>query len=276
MYSDCNEGFPPNEFRTSIPRVRWFAVLLMLLHAAAAEVLHFAAEATSADLSFPLANGQLGTLVSGSTGTEILPLLAAPQSPAADSAKPGTGFAGKPLGEFRFEWLDAAAEVTDYRRQLDLATGIATTTFQRGTAGFTATAFISRADDLLVLHLRTDKPGFLSFRVRLTQGDAKPAIEDRRILVLPQARAWVYPMESEVTPGDGEITVKGEGEALILLASTSDPAKIGQLPDRLKAIGFGGKEHPDIQAIWTGLLERQKKAPAAPDFPAYLKALSKP
>ena len=65
--------------------------------------------------------------------------------------------------------------------------------------------------------------------------------------------------------------------ALILLAATSDPEKISQLPDRMKALGFGGKEHPDIQAIWTGLLERQKKAAApTPDFPAYLKALSKP
>jgi hypothetical protein len=44
----------------------------------------------------------------------------------------------------------------------------------------------------------------------------------------------------------------------------------------MKALGFGGKEHPDIQAIWTGLLERQKKFPSASDFPAYLKALSKP
>jgi hypothetical protein len=80
-------------------------------------------------------------------------------------------------------------------------------------------------------------------------------------------------MESEVTPGEGEITVHGEGEALILVAATSDPAKIAQLPDRMKALGFGGKEHPDIQAIWTGLLERQKKASAAPDLPAYLKVL---
>jgi hypothetical protein len=260
------------------PPLQLFRLATFILAAAlaVADELHFPVPATSPDLAFPLANGKFGTLVSGSTGTEILPLVEAPKSPAAGPAKPGTGFTGKPLGEFRFEWLDAAAPVTDYRRQLDLATGIATTTFQRGTAGFTATAFISRADDLLVLHLRTDKPGFLSFRVRLTRGEAKPAIEDRRILVLPQARAWVYPMESEVTPSDGEITVHGEGEALILVAATSDPAKIAQLPDRMKALGFGGKEHPDLQAIWTGLLERQKKSPAAPDLPTYLKTLSKP
>ena len=258
--------------------MRLIPALLLTLAIARAEPLAFPARAATPDLAFPISNGQLGTLVPGSTGNEFLPLLEAPNSPAAaaDPAKPGTGFTGKLLGEFRFEWLDAAGPVTHYRRQLELATGIATTSFNRNTAGFTATTFVSRPDDLLVLHLRTDKPGSLSFRVRLAQGDAKPAIEDRRVLVLPQARAWVYPMESEVTPGHGEITVHGEGEALILVAATSAPEKVARLPDRMKALGFGGKEHPDIQAIWTGLLERQKKSPAPPDFPAYLKALSKP
>lgn len=256
--------------------IRLFPALLLTLALARAEPLAFLAPAATPELAFPISNGQLGTLASGSTGTEVLPLLAAPKSSAADPARPGARFTGELLAELRFEWLDAAGPVTDYRRQLDLATGIATTTFKRNTAGFTATTFVSRADDLIVLHLRSDKPGFLGFRVRLAQGETKPAIEDRRVLVLPNARAWVYPMESEVTPGDGEITVRGEGEALILVAATSDPAKIAKLPDRMKALGFGGKEHPDLQAVSTGLLERQRKSapPLAPDFPGYLRALT--
>ena len=256
--------------------MRAIALLLLTLALARAEDLAFTAPAATRESAFPLANGKLATLASGSTSTEVLPLLAAPKSSAADPARPGAGFTGESLGELRFEWLDTAGPVTDYRRRLDLATGIATTTFKRNTAGFTATTFVSRADDLLVLHLRSDKPGFLSFRVRLTHGDAKPAIEDRRSLVLSQARAWVHPMESEVSPGDGEITVRGEGEALILAAATSDPAKIAKLPDRMKALGFGGKEHPDLQAVWTDLLERQRKTapPLAPDFPGYLRAIT--
>jgi hypothetical protein len=253
------------------------AALFLTLGLGCAEELAFPSPAATSDLAFPLANGTLGTLAAGSTATETLPLLGSPRSPAADPAKPGAGFTGQPLGDFRFEWLDAAAPVTAYRRQLDLATGIATTTFNRGGAGFTATTFVSRPDDLLVLHLRSDKPGFLSFRVRLTRGDVLPAIEDRRILVLPQARAWIYPMESEVTPGDGEITVHGEGEALILVAASPDPDRIAKLPGRMKALGFGGNGHPDVQLVWTGLLERQRKAPApAANFPAYLKSLTHP
>lgn len=257
--------------------MRLIPAILLTLALARADELAFPAPAASPDLAFPLSNGRFGTLTSGSTGTEIVPLLAAPKSPAADPARPGARFTGESLGELRFEWLDAAGPVTDYRRQLDLATGIATTTFKRNTAGFTATTFVSRPDDLLVLHLRSDKPGFLSFRVRLTHGETQPAIEDRRVLVLPQARAWIHPMESEVSSGDGEITVHGEGEALILVAATSNPAKISKLPDRVKALGFGDPEHPDLQAVWTGLLERQRKTapPLAPDFAGYLRALGR-
>jgi hypothetical protein len=254
--------------------IRLFPTLLLTLAIARAEPLSFPAPAATPDLAFPLANGQLGTLIAGSTGTEILPLLAAPASSAADPARPGADFTGESLAELRFEWLDAAAPVTDYRRQLDLATGIATTTFKRNNAGFTATTFVSRADNLLVLHLRSDKPGFLGFRVRLTHGETKSAIEDRRVLVLPNARAWIHPMESEVTPGDGEITVRGEGEALTLVAA--DPKPAARLADRTKALGFGGKEHPDLQAVWIGLLERQRKSapPVSPDFAGYLRALA--
>jgi len=236
-----------------------FSAAIALCPIASAGEISFPRPATSDDLAFPLGNARLGTLTAGKTDTEILPLLENPKSPAIDPAKPGAGFTGTKLGELRFQWLDADKEVTGYQRKLDLANGIAVTTFKRGTAGFTWTSFMSTSDDLLVLHLRTDKPGFLSFRVRLQQGETPAKVEDRRVLALPTARAWIYPMESEVTPGDSEITVRGEGEALILIAATSDPEMQRALPDRLKALGFGGKEHPDVFAVWNGLLERQRR-----------------
>ncbi len=244
--------------------MRLAAILVLSLAIARGEELAFPSPAVSTDLAFPLSNGRLGTLTACRTDTEIFPLLENPKSPAIDPAKPGAGFTGAKLGEFRFEWLDAEKEVTDYQRKLDLTNGIAVTTFKRGGAGFTWTTFMSRPDDLLVLHLRTDKPGFLSFRVRLQQGDTPAKVEDRRVLFLPSARAWVYPMESEVTPGEGEITVRGEGEALILVAATSDPERLRSLPERMKALGFGGPEHPDIFAVWNGLLERQRKTARKP------------
>lgn len=228
-------------------------LLLLLTPAlAGAGELSFPAPATTPDRAFFLAQGKLGTRVAGSTGTETLPLFESPESPG--------GWTRRPLGVVHFEWLDAAAPPSDYRRHFDPATGIATTRFQRGGAGFTATTFISRHHDLLVLHLRTDKPGFLSFRVRLDGGGTAPTVEDRRILALPTARVWVFPMESEVRPGDGEIRVLGEGEALVFAAASASPAQAPPLRDRLAPLGFGRPALPDLCAVWNDLLSAQQAA----------------
>ncbi|WP_193214760.1 glycoside hydrolase N-terminal domain-containing protein [Luteolibacter marinus] len=253
--------------------------------------LSFPSPAQSKASAFPLGNGHLGSLVPGKTDTSEIPIFGSPRSEKVDPSQPGSGFSGENLGSFHLDWLDADKEVTDYRRSLDLADGTVTTTFKRGGAGFTWTTFVSATDDLLVVHLRTDKPGFLGFRAKLRQGNTSAQVEDRRVLVLDgrtdrdqpfQARAWIYPMESEVTPGDGEIAVHGEGEALILVAAASEPERIAQLPERMKAHGFGGPEHPDIFRLWTTLLERHREAHRKAmanhphDFASYLKVASAP
>ena len=258
---------------------------IFLAAPATGEALESAEPAPAGALAFPIGNGRLGTLVAGRTSSEEMPLLAGPKSTASDKSRPGAGFSGQALGTVQLDWLDAKLEVTDYQRVLDLRDGTVVTTFKRGGAGFTATTFVSEADDLLVIHLRANKPGFLGFSVKLKH-DAKLAeIEDRRMLVLEGevaegkpfgARVWIYPMESEVTPGDGEITVRGEGEALILVAASSDPAAVPLLSGRMREHGFGGPEHPDIFRLWHGLLDRHRashrKAMAGKpgDFASYL------
>jgi len=236
--------------------MRLIPAILLTLALARADEITFAAPAATPELGFRLAQGKLGTRVAGNTGTEILPLFESPGSPADRTRRT--------LGELRFEWLDSAGPVRDYLRRIDPATGIATTTFQRGGAGFTATTFISRQHDLLVLHLRTDKPGFLSFRIRLEGGETSAIVEERRILALPTARVWVFPMESEVRPGEGEIRVPGEGEALVFAAASANTAPSPPLRDRLAPLGFGGPVPPDLSVVWNGLLAAQqaRQAPA--------------
>lgn len=264
--------------------VSHFLLGLALATSATGEVLVFKEPAPVPALAFPIGNGRLGTLVAGETGSEEMALLAGPVSPEPDAAKPGAGFSGQALGIVQLDWLDAKLAATDYRRALDFQDGTVETRFKRGGAGFIATTFVSDADDLLVIHLRANKPGFLGFRLKLKQGKRVARIEDRRVLVLEgddgkasEVRAWIYPMESEVSPGDGEITVRGEGEALILIAASADPAAIPLLADRMKAHGFGGPEHPDIFRLWHTLLDRHRsahrKAMAGKpgDFASYLK-----
>lgn len=234
--------------------------------AGAQQEISFKQPAEVCEKAFPIGNGLLRARVKGRTGIEPMAIFPRGGRHPATPQVPGNAITGPAWFHFSLEWLETkGAKVTDYQRTLNLQDGTVVTTFQRGGAGFTWTVFATAEEGLIVTHLRTDKPGSLDFRVSLpTEHPAKSRVEDRRILILEgksagkpfAARAWVFPMESEVTPGEQEITVRGEGEALILLAATRDPEQISKLPDRLKPLGFGGDEHPDIFQVWTGLLER--------------------
>jgi len=260
--------------------MRWTVVLLLLCHFAMAEDLTFPSPAASPELMIPLGNGALFTSIGGDPKYETFPLftdLVKAEQPA-DPKKPALNFAGTSRAIVTLDWLNDDAPATNYQHRLDLADGTSVVTFKRGGAGFTWTTFISKPDDLLVLHLRTDKPGALNFRMELaakTQNDngQDAKVEDRRILAVHYkdfaARMWVYPMESEVTPGENEITVKGEGEALVLLAVTTDKDHIPHLPDRIKTLA--GEDHPDTFALWTGLLDRHRKTAQASGLEDYLK-----
>jgi hypothetical protein len=250
--------------------MKWLPAVLLSLAIAHGEEITFDKPATGPEKAFPIGNGTLRARVKGRTGLDPMAIFPNGGKHPATPQVPGNAFCGPAWFHFSLDWLAGKSPaVSDYQRTLNLEDGTVVTTFKRGGAGFTWTVFASAADNVIVTHLRTDKPGALNFRVTLPTEDAADThVEDRRILVLKgkssgkpfEARAWVYPMESEVTPGDHEITVRGEGEALILLAASRDPDTIKALPDRLKPLGFGGDEHPDIFQVWTGLLERHKTA----------------
>jgi len=84
------------------------------------------------------------------------------------TARPTSFRSYEPLADL---WLDfgAAAGVTDYRRELSLAEGLARVTFRQGDATLTREAFISAPDDVLAVRVKTDKPGTLAFAVSLTR-----------------------------------------------------------------------------------------------------------
>lgn len=252
--------------------MRWSFILLAsacLWSSARAQEITFKQPAEVCEKAFPIGNGELRARVKGRTGIEPMAIFPKGGRHAATPQVPGNALTGPPWITFSLDWLAKDAKVTNYQRTLNLQDGTVVTTFNRGGAGFTWTVFATEEQDLIVTHLRADKPGALNFRVSLsTENAAKSRVEDRRILILDgksagkpfAARAWVFPMESEVTPGDKEITVRGEGEALVLLAATRDPEQIAKLQDRLKPLGFGGDDHPDIFQVWNGLLERHTAA----------------
>ena len=160
--------------------------------------------------ALPVGNGRLGGMVSGGVARERIQLNEETvwsgsawdsTSPEAREALPevrGLLFEGSPVEAFELTqqklmsrplrmppyqtlgdlWLDfdrpAGAEVADYRRELDVESGIARVSYTEGGARFTRELFASVLDQALVLRLRCDRPGALSFTLRLTrEADAR-------------------------------------------------------------------------------------------------------
>jgi alpha-L-fucosidase 2 len=71
------------------------------------------------------------------------------------------------LGDLYLDWKNAETPFTNYRRQLDLETGIATTTWQRGETTFTQEVFCSNPDEALFIKLAANGPETLHFDIRL-------------------------------------------------------------------------------------------------------------
>ena len=62
-----------------------------------------------------------------------------------------------------------ASEPTEYRRELDLNTGIAKTTYRCGDVNFSREVFASAIDNLVVVRLEADKGGQLAFDVEIAR-----------------------------------------------------------------------------------------------------------
>lgn len=78
----------------------------------------------------------------------------------------------EPLGDLTLDFGSGPAET--YRRELNIADGIACVSFNREGATITREIFVSAPDDVMVIRVATDKPGTLSFTAALSrQRDAK-------------------------------------------------------------------------------------------------------
>jgi len=164
-------------------------------------VLWYDRPAASWTEALPIGNGRLGAMVFGGTALERIPLnedtLHAggpydPNNPAALGALPevrrlifdgefkkaservGESMMARPIKQMPYEPVgdlllefsghDAA---TDYRRELDLDTAVATTTYTVGGVRFERRVFSSPVDDVIVVHVTGDRPGQIAFRCGL-------------------------------------------------------------------------------------------------------------
>ena len=71
------------------------------------------------------------------------------------------------LGDLRLRFLGAGGEPSAYRRELDLDTAVATTTFRLNEVAYTWQVLASPVDDVLVVRLNTDRPGSINLEATL-------------------------------------------------------------------------------------------------------------
>lgn len=81
------------------------------------------------------------------------------------------------LGDLRLEFRHGGTAPEDYRRELDLNTGIARVTYRAGGTLFTRVVFASHADPAIVVRLECGQPGGISFTAALgREADAKVGV----------------------------------------------------------------------------------------------------
>jgi alpha-L-fucosidase 2 len=243
--------------------------------------------------ALPVGNGKLGGMVYGGTSLERISISedtlwtggpyhpAVPVSPEtlagirklsfegklAEAQELVKQMQGKPhrqaayqtVGELQLTFPDIT-ETSDYRRELDLNTGITTVTFTANGVQYKRETFASYPDHVIVTRLTASKPGQINVQCTCTsiQPSKKLAVSGNNGLVMdgkngdlvvegdvtiPAALTWqcrvaVQATGGTQTAGDNMITVTGANEVTILTTAATSYIKYDNVsgkPDQLCA-----------------------------------------
>ena len=151
-------------------------------------------------------------------------------------AKPLTQMPYQCVGDLLLKFPDANG-VTDYRRDLNLDTAVATVAYTIDGVRYTREVFSSPVDQVIVIRLKADKPGKVTFTAGMkTPQKASVTVESPNTLVMQgvnggsrgiagalkyQARVAVAASGGRIVPGDGQITVTDADSALLLIAAAT-------------------------------------------------------
>jgi len=134
--------------------------------------------------------------------------------------------------------FDGGGETSDYRRELDLDTAMATVSYRQGDATFRREVFSSAADQVLVVRLTCDKAGRISFTADLSRPERFSTSADgaNGLIMLGQmndgrngtsgikyvARLLAVTDGGTIGAADGTLRIDGANAATILLAAGTD------------------------------------------------------
>jgi len=158
----------------------------------------------------------------------------------------GETMMGRPQGVESYQSLGdlhidspAAGVVADYRRSLDLDTGIATTTWTADGVRFTREVFASAPDNVIAIRIAADKPGSITCTTTLTrqqdancvsEGDDGIALRGqikrvdrsgRNVGMEFEARVVARAQGGSVASRDGKLVVENADELLLLIAGAT-------------------------------------------------------
>ena len=127
------------------------------------------------------------------------------------------------LGDLFLDLPDAET-VSNYRRDLDITTGISKTSYTVDEVTYTREVFVSNPDQVMVIHLTADKPGKLDFtayfdrkNVTKSEGPGNRLIMKGKLGVEFEAQVIPRVEGGTVSAKDGIITVAAADEVTLLL-----------------------------------------------------------
>jgi len=131
------------------------------------------------------------------------------------------------LGDLVLE-LPAATAVTGYRRELNLDTGVAGVSYGVDGVRFTREVFASAPDQVIVIHLKADHRGKVSFTATLKRrGATTVAVAENRLAMSGhlglkyEAQLQANISGGRVTTKDGELKVENANEVTLLLVGAT-------------------------------------------------------
>jgi alpha-L-fucosidase 2 len=214
-------------------------------------MIWFQKPTTNWNEALPVGNGRLGAMVFGGVAEERVQLnedslwdgflrdttnpkaaLALPKvrqllfegrnAEATDIAKDLLGLPERiksyqTLGDLRLSFPNPDG-VADYRRELDLQTGIASVSYRIGETRFTRQIFASAPHDVIVVRLTANRPGQLSLIARLERAEAvMQAVSPSEVILLGQLgqKGLQFQASLAALPEGGQINATESGLGIV-------------------------------------------------------------
>ncbi|HWV99721.1 MAG TPA: glycoside hydrolase family 95 protein [Candidatus Acidoferrum sp.] len=180
----------------------------------------------------------------------------------------------QPLGDLQVAF-GHTGEISGYRRELNLSTGIATTVYRADGVTYKREVFATRADDLVVVQLSADKPRKISCTVSLTRPDSEIVTGGSDTVVLTgqaahghehkgvsfEAHLCAHARNGTIQAEASSLEVVGADAVTLVLAAATDYNQTE--PSKPLTRGLGRRCEQDLIAATKGYLHLRQASIAA-------------